>query len=79
MEVPEETLEQMRAVKVSGSPEPTAITYSVPWIAGPGNPQSLLTAACLLLQSAVDDLEVHMQPFLEAAPKDVTSQVCRGI
>lgn len=26
-------------------------------------------------QAAVDELEEHMQPFLEASPKDLTAQV----
>jgi hypothetical protein len=29
----------------------------------------------LLTQSALDDVEEHLQPFLEAGPKEITAQV----
>jgi hypothetical protein len=35
------------------------------------NPVNLLR-----LQSALDEVEEHLQPFLEAGPKDITAQVC---
>lgn len=33
----------------------------------------------LFSQSALDDLEQHIQPFLEAAPKQITAQVLTSI
>jgi hypothetical protein len=38
---------------------------------------AFLTLCDNVCQDALDQLEEHMQPFLEASPKDITAQVCR--
>lgn len=72
MDVPEEVIEQLTDIQVcqtfreSQQQQPSIDRPA--WLPA----ESALPSG---LQSALDDVEGHLQPFLEAGPKEITAQV----